>query len=77
MKRLSRLFFALGTLGSIIAGLIVASGRVDGLSHNGAASADVAFLSIILYWVLGACVCRQDHGKGITKDHGDIIKNCR
>lgn len=57
MKRLSRILFALGTLVSIIAGLVVASGRVDGLSHNGSASADVAFLSIVLYWALGSCVC--------------------
>ena len=57
MKRLSRILFALGTLVSIIAGLVVASGRVDGLSHNGTASAGVAFLSIVLYWALGSCVC--------------------
>ncbi len=57
MKRLSRILFALGTLASVTAGLLVASGRVDGLSHNGSASAEVAFLSIVLYWVLGVCFC--------------------
>ena len=57
MKRLSKILFGLGTLGSVTAAIFVASGRFDGLSNNGAVSLKVAFLSIALYWMLGTSCC--------------------
>ena len=57
MKRLSQILFVLGTIVSVTAGVLVASGVVDSLSNNGAASERVAYLSIALYWMLGTGIC--------------------
>ena len=57
MKRLSQILFVLGTIVSVTAVVFVASGVVDSLSNNGAASEQVAYLWIGLFLVVGAGMC--------------------
>lgn len=57
MRRVAQILFAIGTLGSLAAVGFVLSGRLDGLSNDGVASAQTAYLSIGIYWVIGSLVC--------------------
>ena len=57
MKRAAKLLFVIGTVLSFAALGLVLSGSLDSLSNDGAADSSVAIQSIILYWLVGACLC--------------------
>jgi hypothetical protein len=56
LKRPSYILIAFGTVLSVAAALVVLSGKLDGLSNDGAANSRVAVQSITLYWLLGVTI---------------------
>jgi len=58
MTRLARILFVLGSLASLAAVLIVASGYLNAKSNDGAVDRQTAYQAIVMYWLLGAAFCR-------------------
>ena len=57
MPRLARCLLIFGTLLSLAAVLLIASGHLNGMSNDGAVDTHTAYQAIGLYWLLGLAFC--------------------